>query len=145
MFLDKKDGLFKTLAYVRGQRTFKGTAESGYEFLMITDALTHPAISGSPAKVFKAPSGGTIQLSVLARMQVAEKSVTKVGLAIYLNGNKIWPSGNYQVLGQEELLLREKIQVQKNDQIAVVIDCIDGNTSLRFPHPECLRALPGSK
>ena len=83
MFLDKEDGIFKNLAYVRSENMFKGTADGNYEYLMITPYLLHPAKKGSPAMVFKAPSGGKIELSALAKLGSPDLSITGTGLAVY--------------------------------------------------------------
>lgn len=129
-YLDKTDNLFRKLAFVRADNYFQGTAEGGYEYLMIKQLEMHPAVKGSPAKVFSCPSGGKVQLSFQAWMQNSRMSPTGTGVAVYKNGVKIWPEQqDFMKLDSTILLQRLEIDVAKGDDLAVVIDALEKNVN----------------
>lgn len=130
MYFDTADQSFKRMAFVRSENMFKGPSDAGYEYLMIKTLEMHPSELGNPAKVFVAPETGTIELSVLAILQNPDKSTTKTGISIYKGNNKIYPTNaKYVVMGAAELNLKLKINVNKGEKIAVVLDAINGNNS----------------
>ncbi len=129
-YLDKGDNLFRKLAYVRADGYFQGTAEGGYEYLMIKPLEMHPAVKGSPAKVFSCPSGGKVLLSFQAWMQNSKMSLTGTGVAVYKNGVKIWPENEeFYKLDSTIFLNRLEIDVAKGDDLAIVIDALEKNVN----------------
>ncbi len=140
-FLDKEDGFFKKLAYVRRDKNFQGTAEGGYEYLLVRQIEMHPALKGNPAKVFSCPQGGTVQLSFQAWMQAAELSPTGTGAAVYHNGTKIWPKDEeYHKLDRSIYLKRLSVDVAQGDDLAIVIDAIEDNNSFDATNVRCCAA-----
>ena len=137
-FLDKEDGFFKKLAYVRRDQNFQGTAEGGYEYLLIKQIEMHPSVKGNPAKVFSCPEGGTVQLSFQAWMQAAQLSPTGTGIAVYHNGTKIWPENeDYHKLDSSIYLKRLTVDVAAGDDLAIMIDALEDNVSYDATNVRC--------
>ena len=129
-YLDKDDGFFRRLAFVRSDNNFQGTADGGYEYLLIKELEMHPAVKGSPAKVFTCPSGGKLRISFQAWMQAAQNSLTGTGIAVYHNGEKIWPENeDWYQLDNSVTIKHITVEVAQGDDLAIVVDAINANNS----------------
>lgn len=129
-YLNKDDGFFRRMAFVRSENMFKGTADGGFEYLLIKELEMHPAVKGSPAKVFTCPSGGKVRISFQAWMQAAQNSITDTGIAVYHNGEKIWPEQEDWYMLDNSITVRHiTVEVAEGDDLAIVVDAIEGNNS----------------
>ncbi|MGI6725884.1 MAG: hypothetical protein ACOX62_06795 [Christensenellales bacterium] len=127
-YLDKPENKFKNLAFVRADDRFKGTADAGYEYLMIMRHAVHPALNGSPAMVFTAPKDGALTLYLMAKIGAHDLSPTSTGVAVYHNKQRIWPADeDFYKLGAPVLNLFLPIEVKANDEVAVVVDALQNN------------------
>lgn len=129
-YLDKEDNLFRKLAFVRSDNMFEGTADGGYEYLLVKQLEMHPALKANPAKVFTCEKGGKVQVSFLAWLQAPQLSKTGTAVAVYHNGEKVWPEGEeYFRLGTGQTLQRVTVDAAAGDDIAIVLDAVEENNS----------------
>lgn len=90
----------------------------------------HPAVKGSPAKFFTCPSGGKLRISFQAWMQAAQNSLTGTGIAVYHNGEKIWPENeDWYQLDNSVTIKHITVEVAQGDDLAIVVDAINANNS----------------
>ena len=131
MCYDTDDGQFKWLAYLRPEKRFVGSSDYGYEFCMITPNEVHPSVKALPAKVFVAPSGGTVKIEVMTSLWNASKSTTGTGIKIMLGDEQVYPRGDaeYAKVKGSSTVHTIELKVKKNERVAVMLDSIDGNTS----------------
>ncbi len=128
MFLDKETNTLKKLAFVRSAGTFKATDDEKYLYLAIGKRSAHPSTGASPVMLFEAPADGDIVLTVIAKIGAPDMSPTSTGIAVMANETKVWPEdGDFRKLDINTLRLQLPMTVKAGDQIAVVLDALEGN------------------
>ncbi len=126
MCYDTEDYEFKWLAYVRSQRRFVGSSDTGYEYCMITPSEVHPSVKALPAKVFVAPSGGRLKIEVMAVLFNPGGS-NGTGIKIMLGNTQVYPGGEYAKVTGTSKVHTVELNVKKDQRVAVLLDGIDGN------------------
>lgn len=128
MFLDKDTGTLRKLAFVRSANVFKATDDEKYRFLAIGRHSAHPSTGASPVMLFEAPADGNMVLTVIARIGAPDMSPTSTGVAVLVNDGKVWPEdGDFYKLDIQTLRLQLPMTVKAGDQIAVMLDALEGN------------------
>jgi len=113
---------------VRSAGTFKATDEEKYLYLAIGQRIAHPSTGASPVMLFEAPADGDILLTVIAKIGAPDMSPTSTGIAVMANDAKVWPAeGDFRKLDINTLRLRLPMTVKAGDQVAVVLDALEGN------------------
>ena len=128
MFLDKETNTLKKLAFVRSSGVFKATDDDKYLYLAISQRSVHPSTGASPVMLFEAPADGDIVLTVIAKIGAPDMSPTSTGVAVLANETKVWPEdGDFRKLDINTLRLQLPMTAKSGDQIAVVLDALEGN------------------
>lgn len=128
MFLDKETNTLRKLAFVRSDNVFRATNEEKYAYLAISKRSAHPSTGASPVMMFEAPSAGDIVLTVIAKIGAPDMSPTSTGVAVMVNESKVWPTdGDFHKLDINTLALQLPLTVNEGDQVAVVLDALEGN------------------
>lgn len=127
-FLDKATGAIRKLAFVRSDDHFTGNGEQAYNYLLIMRTSMHPSTGANPIMEFTAPRAGQVKLMVIARIGSYDMSPTSTGLAVWHNGEKIWPTdGDYHKLEKDTYRLILTQDVAEGDTLDVLLDALDGN------------------